>query len=215
MSAGDSATVTSFAERQRTRRDLVTRAIERAALDLFVRRGFDAVSVDDVAAAAGISQRTFFRYFASKDDILLGYRRRLDERLLAALRDRPTSEGAVTALRNAYVATSTVRPEDREDVLVRARATAAAPALHARSRGEQAANTTAIAELLAERMGTAPDDPRPLVIAAALSAVAVAAWDAWVNGDGTGDPAAGIAAALDLVVRGIGDLDRLRPVTEE
>ncbi|MEU7813990.1 TetR family transcriptional regulator [Pseudonocardia sp. NPDC049154] len=203
-----------LAERLDRRRDAATRAIERAAVALFAERGFDRVSVDDVAVAAGISQRTFFRYFASKDDILLGYRRRLDVRLLAALADRPPAEGPVTALRNAFLATSTVPAENREDVLLRARATAAAPALHVRSRGERSAGTAAIAAVLAERMRADPDDRRARVIATAMSAVATAEWEAWVAGDGTGDPATQIAAALHLVEQGLGVLDRPDPAGE-
>jgi AcrR family transcriptional regulator len=189
------------------RRTAMTRTIERAALDLFTRHGFFEVSVDDLAAAAGISQRTFFRYFDSKSDILLGYRRRLDERLLEALRERPANEGPITALRQAYLATSTVAEDDRELVLLRARAVSAAPALLARSRGEQMAGTDAIADELAVRMGAREDDPRPRIAATAMSTVANAEWEAWVSGDGCGDPADRIAAALDVLQRGLGELD--------
>jgi AcrR family transcriptional regulator len=196
------------------RRDAVARAIARTALELFARRGFDRVSVNDVAAAAGISQRTFFRYFGSKDDVLLGYQRRLDERLLGALRARPTVEGPVTALRRAYVETSTVAPENRAGVLLQARVLAEATGLLARSRGEQAAAAATIAELLATRMGTDADDRRPVILAAAFSGVARAAWDRWVQGGGTGDPAAEIAEALALVEDGLGTLDRPQPHTE-
>ena len=69
------------------RRRLETAAeVSRVAMLLFAERGFDAVTVDEIAAAAGISPRTFFRYFASKDDIVLQYRRRLDERLVDVMR---------------------------------------------------------------------------------------------------------------------------------
>jgi AcrR family transcriptional regulator len=196
------------------RRDAVSRTIQRAALALFTRHGFDAVSVDDVAAAAGISQRTFFRYFGSKDDVLLDYQRRLDERLLAALRARPATEGAVTALRNAFLETSAVAPPDHADVLLRARALADAPGLRARSRGEQVAGAAALAEVLAERMGTRPTDRRPVTVAAAMSAVARAAWDQWVAGGGADDPAEEIGQALALVEQGLDSLNRLRPTEE-
>ena len=196
------------------RRNATARAIERTALGLFARRGFDAVSVDDVAAAAGISQRTFFRYFGSKDDVLLGYQRRIDERLVAALRARPAGEGAVTALRNAYLETSTVAPADRADVIVRARVLADAPGLHARSRGEQAAGTAIVAGLLADRMGADAVDLRPVTVAAAMNAVARSAWDRWVAGGGATDPAAHIGAALALLESGLAPLDRQRSATE-
>lgn len=189
------------------RRDSVAQLIERTAVDLFVDRGFAEVSVDDVAQAAGISQRTFFRYFASKDDVLLGYRRRLDQRLLAALQARPAEEAPLMALRSAFLDTSHVPPGDREAVLVRARAVASAPALLARSRGEQMGEIDALAEELASRMGVEGVDHRSRLVAAVMSAAAVTAWDIWVEGNGLDDPATHIAAALDLVERGLGDTD--------
>jgi AcrR family transcriptional regulator len=195
------------------RRDATARSIARAALDLFARRGFDNVSVNDVAAAVGLSERTFFRYFSSKDDVLLDYQRRLDDRLVAALRARPVTEGPVTALRNAFLETSTVAPQDRAEVLLRARVLAEAPLLRMRSQGEQAAGAAMVAALLAARMGMDADDCRPITVAAAVSAVARAAWDRWVRTGGTGDPADEIAQALALVEDGLGDLDRLRPPT--
>jgi AcrR family transcriptional regulator len=190
------------------RRSTVTRTIERAALALFTQHGFAEVSVDDVAAAAGISQRTFFRYFDSKSAVLLEYRRRLDRRLLEALRERPAGEGPITALRHAYLSTSTVAEADRDLVLLRARAVASAPVLLARSRGERVAGTEAITTELGKRMGAAHDDPRPRIAATAMSAVADAEWDVWVEGDGRGDPADRIAAALDVLQGGLGELDQ-------
>jgi AcrR family transcriptional regulator len=189
-----------------TRRGLVARAIESAALRLFAERGFDAVAVDEVAAAVGISQRTFFRYFASKDDVVLGYSRRLDERLVIALEGRPASEGAVTALRQAFLTTSTIEPADRDDVLLRARAVAGAPVLRARSRGEAAGRVDRLAVLLAHRMRMPSDDLRPRTVAAAMSATAIAAFEQWVA-DPVGQPADRIAEALDLVQRGLAELD--------
>src|SRR5207245_9584963 len=76
---------------------------EEAALSLFNERGFDAVTIDDIASAADVSRRTFFRYFASKEDVILSdHPRRLDE-LQAALDRRPAEEPALTALRNAVL----------------------------------------------------------------------------------------------------------------
>jgi AcrR family transcriptional regulator len=193
------------------RRDHVARDIRKTALALFDERGFDAVSVQDIADAAGMSARTFFRYFASKDDILLDYQRHLQRRLCEALRARPAAEGAVTALRNAFIETSTVGPDDHDAVVARARVLAAAPALLARAQGERAVGSHEIARLLAQRMGADPaTDQRPLVLAAAMSAAAVAAWDHWLERGGSGDPGRMIAAALELVTSGADVLDDAR-----
>jgi AcrR family transcriptional regulator len=201
------------------RRDLIARDIRRVALTLFAERGFAAVSVQEIADAAGMSARTFFRYFASKDDILLDYERHLQARLQAALRARPPGEGAVTALRNAYIATSTVAPEEHDAVVARARMLAAVPALRARANGERAHGSRDVAGLLADRMGLDDGrtvgrdaaDQRALVIAAAMSAAAVTAWDCWLEAGATDDPSADIAAALDLLVHGLAELDHIRP----
>jgi AcrR family transcriptional regulator len=193
------------------RRDHVARDIRKTALALFDEGGFDAVSVQDIADATGMSARTFFRYFASKDDILLDYQRHLQGRLCGALRARSAAEGAVTALRNAFIETSTVAPEDHEAVVARARVLAAAPALLARAQGERAVGSHELARLLAERMGVDPAiDHRPLVVAAAMSGAAVAAWDHWLERGGSGDPSRVIAAALELVAEGVEVLDHAR-----
>ena len=65
------------------RRRLLRDEIGMIAVELFASRGFDAVTVDDIAEAAGTSPRTVFRYFASKDEIVLYLARRLDARLIA------------------------------------------------------------------------------------------------------------------------------------
>src|SRR5262245_64809249 len=109
------------------RRRLLRDEIGRIAVDLFAARGFDAVTVDDTADAVGTSQRTFFRYFASKDAIVLDLARRIDQRLLDALDARPASEGALTALRNAYCATSHVEPANRARTMQLAKVLASTP----------------------------------------------------------------------------------------
>ena len=194
------------------RRDLIARDIRRTALTLFAERGFDAVSVQDIADAVGMSARTFFRYFASKDDVLLEYVRSLEDSLCAALRARPAGEGAVTALRAAYIETSTVAPGQHDAVVARARVLDAAPALRARAHGEWTFGSREMARLLADRMGLDPvTDQRPLVIAAAMSAAAVTAWDYWLQTGAAGDPSDAITGALDLVTRGVAELDHIGP----
>ncbi|SNQ47012.1 putative transcriptional regulator, TetR family [Frankia canadensis] len=197
------------------RRREVSRQIERAALELFSERGL-AVSVDEIAAAAGISQRTFFRYFRGKDDVLLAYDRRVQDRLIVALAARPAAEGPVTALRNAFMVTCAVPPAGRRTVVRWSRVVASAPALQARLHGERAAHNAEIARLLADRMGVDPTtDPRPRVVTAAMVAVASAVWDEWTAAGGESDPTTAMSTALALVIAGFDSVDGARPRTLE
>jgi AcrR family transcriptional regulator len=193
------------------RRRLVRADLARVAIALFAERGFDAVTVDDIAAAAGISGRTFFRYFATKDEVVLDYERLLQERLVAALDERPASEGPVTALRVAYVVTSHVPPEDRARVVQIGRILDAAPGLRALAHGARADVAPPLVERIAARMGVDPaTDPAPRIVVAAMTAVAAGEWRAWVESGGGGDPAERIGAALGLLEQGLAAQDRKR-----
>ena len=189
------------------RRRLLRDELGRVAIRLFVEHGFDSVTVDDIAAAAGTSPRTFFRYFATKDEVVLDYERRLKERLLVALRSRPPNEGPVEALRQAYIETSHVEPAERGRVLQLGRILENAPALRARVPGERIAEDRALTEHLAERLGAQPDDARVRVIIASMDAVAEKEFRTWVRGGGQGDPAKRISEALALLEGGLGRLD--------
>src|ERR687890_697446 len=84
----------------RERKKLATRlALHQAALQLVAERGLDAVSVDDIAARADVSPRTFFNYFPTKDDAVLGLDPAALRRTAQALAERPPDEPAVAALR--------------------------------------------------------------------------------------------------------------------
>jgi AcrR family transcriptional regulator len=192
---------------QDRRRRYVAHEIAAAAMTLFGERGFDDVTVEEIAAAAGISSRTFFRYFATKEEVILQYQRRLHERLVEALADRPPEEGPVTALREAYRATSRVAPEDRETVVERNRFLAASRALRVRADGERAADTKEVADVLAARVGVDADDRRLQTVAVAMGATASAAFTRWLAEGGVGNPADEIGAALALVEDGLAVLD--------
>ena len=78
--------------------------IATVAMDLFLDKGFDATTIDDIAAAAGISRRSFFRYFGTKEDLVIGHLVADGAGLRAALEQRPDSEDAWTALLRAFLA---------------------------------------------------------------------------------------------------------------
>jgi AcrR family transcriptional regulator len=192
------------------RRQLLRDEISRVAIELFAERGFESVTVDDIATAAGTSPRTFFRYFATKDDVVLDYERRLKARLVEALRSRPDDEHAVEALREAFKQTARVAPNDRPRVLQHARILRRSPGLRVRANGERFAEDAELTALTAERLGPHASDLHVRVIVTAMTAVAVQEFWAWVDGGGRGDPAERIAAALMLVEQGLDEMSPMR-----
>ncbi|WP_296578280.1 TetR/AcrR family transcriptional regulator [Phreatobacter sp.] len=89
--------------RQRKRRETERRIVDTALL-LFIRNGYDETRLDEIATAAGISRRTFFNYFASKDEILLSLESGMGDQLAGALRAQPDDKEPLSAVRDAIVA---------------------------------------------------------------------------------------------------------------
>lgn len=178
------------------RRRLLQDEIERVALRLFLEHGYDAVSVDDIAAEAGMSARTFFRYYATKDEILRRYRSGLTEALLDAFAAQPAEMRALDALRAAYASTSAVAAPDRERVRALGRLLATAPAVHARSVGEALLDGRLTREFARRAQRS---DLHCAVLIAAISAAAQVGWNLWVSGDDDRDPAASVTAAIDAL----------------
>src|SRR6266702_5249142 len=87
--------------RERTRR-VVRGELTQLAVDLFVEKGYDETTIDDLAAAAGMSKRTFFRYFASKEELVMGKYEVLGEQLAEDLSARPADEPIWASLRQVF-----------------------------------------------------------------------------------------------------------------
>ncbi len=193
------------------RRRLLRDEIASIAIELFVDLGYDAVTVDDIASAAGTSPRSVFRYFTSKDDIVLDLVHRLDRRFVEALEARPATEGAVTGMRNAYLSTSSVAPGDHARIVQLARVLAPSSSLRDRARGRHVGGNDDVVAWAAGRMGLRRDDRRARVLVTAMSAVATTEFHRWAESGGRGNPSDAIAAALDVIELGLAPLDQLRP----
>jgi len=179
------------------RRRVTSRAeLEQTAFGLFASRGFDATTVDEIAAAAGIGRRTFFRYFPSKNDIPWGAFEEELERMRVRLKASPSEVPLMDAIRVALIDFNRIAPgteplhRRRMELILRV------PALLAHSTLRFAAWRAVIAEFAAERTGRRPDDLAPQAIAHAVLGVAVAAYEHWLN-----DPAADLGALLDDAMR--------------
>jgi TetR/AcrR family transcriptional regulator, regulator of mycofactocin system len=157
--------------------------IERAALELFRLEGFERVTIDDVAAAAGISRRTFFRCFATKADAVWGdfaaHVARL-ERLLAAADPAQPVLASVCA---AYVEVNDYPAADLPQLRERMRLILGEPALQAHSQLRHAEIDRVVAEHVARRTGAAPGDLVPCLVATTTRAAATTAFELWLADD--------------------------------
>jgi len=189
----------------RERRKRLTAAeLEAAALRLFGERGFDSVTVDDIAAEADVSRRTFFRYFASKEDVLLADHFVQLARLREAIAARPADEPILTALRNAILSMTGDFEDRKEKVILRGRIMRDTPSLQARSLVLQKAWEDAMQEMVAERLKVDPAlDLRPGVVSATTLAALRVSFQSWLSAGATGDLIAMTAEALDLLNGGL------------
>ncbi|MEU2349189.1 TetR family transcriptional regulator [Modestobacter sp. NPDC049651] len=189
----------------RERKKQATRlALHEAALQLVAERGLEHVSVDDVAARAGVSPRTFFNYFPTKDDAVVGLDPRQAGELAEAVRARPASEPPVTAVRAAML--DQAREVAREPQLwpLRLQVVDAHPALTARLSAVFEASERALAAVVAERSGTRTDtDAYPALLAAVQAAVMRTALHRWLASDFTADLPALVDEGWDLVAAGL------------
>ena len=192
----------------RERRKRLTAAeLEAAAYRLFEERGFDNVTVDDIAAEADVSRRTFFRYFASKEDVLLADHFVQLARLREAMAARPPDEPIVTALRNALLSLTGDFEERKEMIIIRARLMRDTPSLQARSLVHQKLWEDAMQEMVADRLGVDPvKDLRPGVVSAATLAAMRVAFTNWLTAGCDSDLIELTKEALDFLDGGLGQL---------
>jgi mycofactocin system transcriptional regulator len=157
--------------------------IEAVALDLFAERGFEATTVDDIAAAVGVGRRTLFRYFESKNDIAWGDFDWVMERLRVALAEGDELP-LMEALRHGVVESNRYPADQEPGLRTRMTLITGTAALQAHSALRYAAWRGVVAEWAAGRLGEAPDDLRPRVIGYAALGSAMASFERWVASEG-------------------------------
>ena len=162
---------------RRERKKLETRtALEAAALRLFAERGYEQTTVDDIAEAADVAVRTFFRYFQSKQHVLFGdVALGIAARLRTALRERPAKETPVEAVRAALGAMELDDAEQQRQVLDRLRLLQRLPELGGTYHLLFQQLHDVIAEEVAERTGKPVTDLHPQLLAAAATGALKAA----------------------------------------
>lgn len=153
-------------------------AIQREALRLIASRGYHATTCEQIAAAAEVAPATLFRYFATKEDIIL--QDSYDPLIADAVRARPARESSLTAVRRGLAdAFAVVYQGDVEAIRQRTALILSVPGLRARSREQQDSLVAHLTSALAERSGRSDTDFDIEVAAstyAALLEVAVGRW---------------------------------------
>lgn len=118
---------------RQTARDAVRAEVRDRAMELFAQRGFDATTVDDIVSAVGISARSFFRYFPTKEDVALGDGERWGAQLVEALAQQPADTDPWQAMRNAMQSLIEDDKTEPERVLRDMRVIMNAPSLRSRN----------------------------------------------------------------------------------
>ncbi|MDQ0028571.1 acyl-CoA-like ligand-binding transcription factor [Arthrobacter bambusae] len=165
-------------ERKKTR---TRQAIQRAALELFRRNGYTGTTVEQISAAVDISPSTFFRYFPTKEDVVL--RDEYDPFLTRALMDQPPEYGPIEAIRRAMGETFGALPASEiEDLEQRVRLIFQVPELRSVASDQFfVLSSTDADELLAARLGLAVDDVKVRTLAGCLLGVALSAMYRWAD----------------------------------
>ncbi|MBW3667810.1 MAG: TetR family transcriptional regulator [Actinobacteria bacterium] len=189
----------------RERKKEATRcALITAATRLVAERGLDRVTVDDIADAAGVSVRTFFNYFAAKDDAVIGADPERVHELLATLAARPADEPPLDSLRAALTATLDRYVEQRDDWALRSSLVRQWPQLRARHMGQFEQLERQLIEAVADRMGADADrDVYPTLVVSVAVAALRAALRAWVAPGVTTPLADLVAEAFDGLAEGL------------
>jgi AcrR family transcriptional regulator len=173
--------------RERTRK-IVQTELTSVAQGLFLAQGYDDTTVDQIAAAAGMSKRTFFRYFASKDDLVIGKYDLFAERMADALDARPRNESVWDSLRRVFDITLDYVEDDHQrarndamEAIVRS-----TPQLTARYLEKMQRVQELLIDRVAVRLGAeqgSPTDPRPAAVVGAAFACMQAARQAYLASD--------------------------------
>jgi AcrR family transcriptional regulator len=182
----------------RERKKVQTRErLQRTALELFLRQGFEQTSVEQIVSVVDVSASTFFRYFPTKEDLVMSAGP--DTMVVAAIASRPATETPLESLR--YGLTAAFGPTangDHSPAIERARLILATPSLRARLWEGQAGTAAELAEIFARRAGRRPDDLAVLVVATTCATAIGTAFLAWIATDG--------ARSLPELINGVVDV---------
>jgi mycofactocin system transcriptional regulator len=177
------------------------RELQRIALRLFDSHGFDTTTIEQIAAEAGVSERTFFRYFTTKASVLWAEFESEVDAIRDALADVPETVPMMEAIRTAVVAANHYRAEDVPEMRMRMALIATEPALSFGAAEHYAHWEQAVSDFAARRLGLPADSLYPLAVGRTVLAACRAAYDRWSD-RADNDLPAYLDAALSALAAG-------------
>jgi AcrR family transcriptional regulator len=194
----------------RERKKARTRAaIQRHALRLFQESGYSATTMEQIAAAADVSPSTLYRYFPTKEDLIL--QDDYDPLLAAAFRAQPADLPILEAFRTAvWQAMALIPDADQAEAMKRARMSYTIPEVRARTLDHMFSTADMVAGLFAERLNRSPDELEVRVLAGTVIGTMLAAQQRWIA-DPDADMFAILDRALQCLIDGPADLPPAAP----
>ena len=175
-----------------------------AAVRLFIQRGYEATTIEEIAAAVGVSPRTFFRYYPSKEDVVVGLLRSGAVDLQDELSQRPSSECLADALRAATHRWAELSAERAASLLQLTQLLTSSPVLRARLDEERHRGREVLSGIVADRMGVVcTEDNRPRLIATLALSVISDAIEQWSASGGAQPLTSYVDAGFDLLKGGL------------
>lgn len=174
------------------------RTLELIALELFAEHGFDDTTVEQIAERAGVSSRTFFRYFDAKASVLWHAFDREVEALRAAFAEVPDDVSLVDAIRQVVVGVNRYGADDVPELRARMHLIGSVPALQASAAPHYEGWERAVSEFAGRRLGQSADALVPLTVGRTTLAACRSAFDRWVALGG-----ADLTAYLDAALRAL------------
>ena len=186
----------------RERKKLKTRrAIRAAAFRRFAEQGYEATTVDQIAADADVSPSTFFRYFPTKEDLVISDD--YDPLLESALRARPVDEPLVESIRHAMIEPlREIVAVDHDNMVMRMRILIDNPVVNARNQAELHRTRDVLLSVFCERSGRSPEEFELRVQIAAFLAATMETILYWAERDGHDDIVTLLEQALEAVAKG-------------
>jgi AcrR family transcriptional regulator len=202
--SSDTAAGPATAGLRERKKERTRRLLADVALDLFEARGFDRTTVDDIATAAEVSPRTFFRYFAAKDEALFDRAADVQEQFRALLASRPADEPLLVSLREIGTALIAGELVDEDRVRRVVALVHTETALRSRYEALMGMIEADLTDWAAGRLGVPPSDMRPRLLGAAVLAARRVAMDVWLESPGV-DLSGQVSRAIDLLASGLTD----------